>query len=408
VINWAAGAGLDAVLNDYGQMLNGMFPAGIQDSMFSGTANLNIRETAVPLQLPDWNSWLPGTHPMDAFGSTFTSSGYFTMYQTIRSNLKVSDPNAYAAQALNLDTWDTDNYQLIGNLGSPAWNNPALWTPQMVDAMFSLEQWGMVKNWELMNEFQLEGFGQQVFGSPLADQRAWRTMQSFRTSPNMLKMPQGVAGLGNGSYATWLYTAYIWYHLQLILDNSNHQQSYSNPVDWGYVYGFVLHMGVQVPGNAILQMMWTMKALQISDNGFGPEYGGGGWQPVINDLGWLFNPDAMLYDWQGVPAATQATLLTSMLRAWLAQVQQFTPQQFYTGGWTTATAIPVSGTNGWGEFPDWVWSLIPRFKLLGVDPTLLGQTAQWAQRMWPGANWTADLNASCTPPDSNGAMSCTQ
>jgi hypothetical protein len=193
-----------------------------------------------------------------------------------------------------------------------------------------------------------------------------------------------------------------------ILDNSNHQQSYSNPIDWGYVYGFVLHMGVQAPGNAILQMMWTMKALQISDNGFGPEYGGGGWQPAINDLGYLFNSDAMLYQWRGVPAATQATLLTSMLRAWLAQVQRFTPQQFYAGGWTTPTAIPVSGTNGWGEFPDWVWSLIPRFKLLGVDPTLLGQTAQWAQNMWPGANWTADLNASCTPPDSSGGMSCTQ
>ena len=97
-----------------------------------------------------------------------------------------------------------------------------------------------------------------------------------------------------------------------------------------------------------------------------------------------------------------------MLRAWLAQVQQYTPQQFYTGGWTTPTAIPVSGTNGNGQFPDWVWSLLPRFKLLGVDPTLPGQTAQWGQSMWPDANWTADLNASCAPPDSGGVMNCTQ
>ena len=119
VINWAAGAGIDAVLNDYGQMLNGMFPAGIQDSMFSATANLNIRETAVPLQMPDWNSWLPGTHPMDAFGSAFTSNGYYTIYQTIRSNLKVLDPNAYANQVPNFDNWANANYGMYITQGTP-------------------------------------------------------------------------------------------------------------------------------------------------------------------------------------------------------------------------------------------------------------------------------------------------
>ena len=113
---------------------------------------------------------------------------------------------------------------------------------------------------------------------------------------------------------------------------------------------------------------------------------------------------AMLYEWQGVPAATQATLLTAMLRAWLAQVQQFTPQQFYTGGWTTPTDVPT----GTGSMVDWIWSLVPRFKSLGVDPTLMGQTAQWAQSMWPDNNWTADLNATCAPPDSSGVISCTQ
>jgi hypothetical protein len=28
----------------------------------------------------------------------------------------------------------------------------------MVDAMYSIPQWGMVKTWELNNQFQLEGF----------------------------------------------------------------------------------------------------------------------------------------------------------------------------------------------------------------------------------------------------------
>ena len=414
VINWAAGAGIDAVLDDYGQMLDGMFPAGIQDSMFSANANLNIRETAVPLQMPDWNHWLPTTHPIDAYGDAFTTNGYYTIYQTIRSNLKVGDANAYAAQVANFNSWANAGFGMYVTEGTPEWNNPALWTPDTVNAMMSLQQWGAIKTWEMMHEFELEGFGQQVFASPdtpgpqrtpsLADQRAWYSGQPWRVSPNILKMPAGVAGLGNGSYGTWLYDAYIWYHLQLILNNSNHQQQYMGPIDWGYSYGFVMHMGVQVPGNAILQMMWSMKALQISNNGLGPELGGVGWQWMVNHLGWLFQQPAMLYEWQGVPADTRSQLLTGILRAWLAQVRQFTPQQFYTGGWTTPTDVPT----GTGSMVDWIWALVPRFKSLGVDPTLMGQTAQWAQSMWPDNNWTADLNATCAPPDSSGVMVCTQ
>ena len=47
--------------------------------------------------------------------------------------------------------------------------------------------------------------------------------------------------------------------------------------------------------------------------------------------------------WTGVDPATRAALANGIITAWLAQVSQFTPQQFYTGGWTTATAIPVAG-----------------------------------------------------------------
>jgi tetratricopeptide (TPR) repeat protein len=102
VIEWAAGAGLDAVLDNDAQILNQEFPSGIQDSFFANTAHINFREMAVPFQFPDWNQWLPGTHPIDAYGTGFTTNNYLLIYKTIRAGLNVLDPVAYVNQKDNL------------------------------------------------------------------------------------------------------------------------------------------------------------------------------------------------------------------------------------------------------------------------------------------------------------------
>jgi hypothetical protein len=61
----------------------------------------------------------------------------------------------------------------------------------------------------------------------------------FLSSPNMLHIPPGAAGLDNGNIKTWTYLAMAWYHTQLILDNSEYEQNGSSPIDWGYVYWLV-------------------------------------------------------------------------------------------------------------------------------------------------------------------------
>ena len=110
--------------------------------------------------------------------------------------------------------------------------------------MYSLSQWGLVKNWELNNQFQLEGLAQNIFGSQ-ADPRAWYSNQPFFVSPHELKMPTtGVTGLRNGSQADYVYLSYIWYNLQLILNDSNGDYSYQFPIDWAYANGFVKDHGI--------------------------------------------------------------------------------------------------------------------------------------------------------------------
>jgi len=124
---------------------------------------------------------------------------------------------------------------------------------------------------------------------------------------------------------------------------------------------------------------------------------GNGWQPFVVQPSWLVTPEWNLYVWSGVNGATRTAIASGIVTAWLSEVTAFTPQEFYTGGWTTKTAVPVPGGNAYDNvFPDWVWYMIPRFAFIGVEHSLVSQLAQWAQTVWPDANWTADLNATCS------------
>ncbi len=69
VEEWSAGAGLDAALPRNADTLWYIFPDGLNRAdmkrRMETTANLNLRELPMALQLPDWNEWLPTTHPVD-------------------------------------------------------------------------------------------------------------------------------------------------------------------------------------------------------------------------------------------------------------------------------------------------------------------------------------------------------
>ena len=413
VSSWAAGAGLNAVLDSDQDMLNAIFPSGIQSSVFAATSRLNTRELPLPVQLPDWNQWLPGTHPIDAFGSTFTSSGYNTIYQTLSSTLQAGNSTVYVAQDQTFDAWFGAFYGLYQQVGEPIWNNPtAMWTPSNVDAMYSLSQWGLVKTWELNNQFQLEGMSQNIFGSQ-ADPRAWYSNLPFFVSPHELKMPTtGVVGLRNGSRADYIYLSYIWYDLQLILNDSNGHQQEQYPIDWPYANGFVQNLGMLVSPQGGIQTMWAVKGLQIMQQaGTGPQLGTGGWQPVITQISQLVTPEWIQTVWTGVNPTTRTAIATGLVKSWLQQASQFTPQQFYAGGWTTATTVPEPGGSAYnGVFPDWIAYSIPRFTFIGVDSTTVTQLTQWAQGMWPAANWTAIMNSTCSWENNipNGTIQCSQ
>ena len=130
------------------------------------------------------------------------------------------------------------------------------------------------------------------------------------------------------------------------------------------------------------------------NNGRGPELQTTGWEWSVTNLvpGVYFESKI----WQGEPLATRAALSEGYLRAWLAVVTQFTPHEFYTGGWALPTEIPATAGPGSGRFIDAMWYAIPQYRFFGVNQTVINQLADWSKAMWPLGNWDLTKTAPCS------------
>lgn len=397
VANWAAGAGLGAVLPSDAAVLAAMFPSGVQAASFNANSVLDVRETPIALQLPDWNTWLPAIHPMDSW-SDFLTSKFYLQYPAFRSSLIPNSASAYLNNSLTFDEW-SGNYL---NYITPKFNPPT-WTTAYMNQLEGTARWMLVKTWELNQEFGLEGMAKTVFLNPKAEARAWKSEVPFLNSPNLLAIPRGSPLYANGLLSSWVYQAFIWYHTQLVLDNSEYQESGASPIDWGYTYGKVADLAQNDPPptgwqpEAGLFTLWQMKGLQISNNGFAPNQNNG-WDWLVADVSRSTTP-ALREVWTGITPANRTAIEQGLMNMWLSEVTQFTPAQFYgyLGGGISATQVPAAFDPDSSNFVDRVWAMIPRFKYYGVNQTQINQAIAWAQTIWPSGNWAALSTATCSP-----------
>ena len=179
---------------------------------------------------------------------------------------------------------------------------------------------------------------QSVFG-PQSATRAWYSNTVFFTAPSLLRIPVSAPGILNGSKETYYYLSFVWYYIQLILNDSNRTtQCGSSPIDWGYTTASVNNLSLydSVPQSMVMLTILT-KALQNSQNGMGPQFGCiGGWN-------WRDSMPTNLVTrestpmWHELSPTTRTTLLNAYVNSWFGVASTFTPQQFYQGSWTTST-----------------------------------------------------------------------
>jgi hypothetical protein len=390
VANWSAGAGLSAVLDNDAEMQTYLMPGG-STAGWAANQYLNPRELPISLQLLDWNSWLPQVSPMDAYGTAFTGSAAYTDYLQLRNVLQPNSTSAYRnAMGGLFDQW----MQAVNQTFIPS-VEPSTYTQTTTQSVYSVALWQMVKQWELNQEFGLEAMPQVPFGAN-ADVRGWYGSNAFNSSPNILHMSAG-PGLGNGSAVTEGYLAYIWYHMQLILNDGQGGQSDNRPLDYGYVVNMVralTNAASPTPANAYLLTSWFVKVLQEeSSSHTDPSTG---WSPT-----WT-TPEAMIdggFDcvWTGVPPSTKTSLIQSYANVWWAQISKYTQAQFIAGGWATGTDDPGNNntdffqTSAGGE----VWWLLPMLRYYGIPASFTTQVAAWAATIWPAGNWALNNAATC-------------
>ncbi len=410
ISSWAAGAGLARVLDQDMDTLpylvrqrgNGMNPVSskaadapnlrelvgqITPNMFRPDGNLSAREISIALELPDWNQWLPRVHPKDAWGTAFTQSAFATSYDgetTPESKSKTGKKPPLrtllaATQTTDHDLrpvvaafaqWSEARHSFLGRLGKA----DAAWSPELSNKVYSTQLWQLVKTWEMMQEFGLEGRGRDLIGST-ADSRTWCNIIPGDAAPAAAHIPNGPAGVG-GSALTNEYLTAAWYELQIVLNSGNHQHRDRGPVDWVYVIGGFLDLHAQThqlePARLLVAVI---KALQSTDPRLGPDNLKQGWRPDDN-----IDPRIMISPvwapiFKPLPVEVRQALTASLLAAWMDKNLQYpVTKHLPTGLPRRAYTQPGAyGVISGGK----VWEAAKQFRDAGVSAELVQRLQQW-------------------------------
>lgn len=432
VYGWAAGAGLEWVLDSDAEMLPHLFPKGISEAALAEVmatgATLNIRETPVALQLPDWNAWLPNVHPLDLWGDTFVTglSGDATWrpaaaYEEVKAALTadraglLNNPEHYLDTLSRLDA-EVRGFVAAGRqdsrLGGDPWRSldgaaleqvlagrlgVSSETSERERAKLELAKWSAVKQWELQHGFDLEGAAPQLLEG--GEARAWvsRGQAVHPLAPHMVA--DDLEKLEHQSLVVGKYESSIWYQLQMILNPGQRQAVNDLPQDWAYQLRHVRELsrasGVPQP---LRYLQSAIKAYQQRDNGAGA--GLEGWQLRVTHPVWLYSDAAgdaeLLRTLDSYQPGLRNTLVNALLTAWLERTERFESWEVCPPGargtvrWACVNGPgyqPLAYSSG-PVFPenahsDNLYRLIPCLREQGVDEAAVEGLTAWAQGLWP-------------------------
>jgi hypothetical protein len=212
----------------------------------------------------------------------------------------------------------------------------------------------------------------------------------FSVSPFMSGMPRPSAVIGNGSVVAHQYFSFVWYQLQLILNDGNGLAQGTDPIDWAYALGYpvndltwdALRSQPRV-GTGALLIMWLTKALQSG-------FSAGG----VNDT----NPNRLVVfpgqvsTWSEMPVSLKLQLMNAWISTWLNRFQPVPLQQLIGTGQASATVNFTQLNNLETDLAQ----ALAELRYQGADMNLLQQLATWGSSLWPGYDWSGALNAPCS------------
>ncbi len=441
---WAAGAGLDAVLDEDKDMLPYMFPNGVnQEEVYKrfDSEKTNDR-TLIPLaiQFPDWKHWLPMVHPMDAYnknnyylnpntGPNNPNKSYPIIREYLETNFARGWPNKkealdkirrfhnefrfFVAQGGRDEHWRTKDGDATKNLNDGV--------PRELAAT-SLARLFSIKNFEFVQEFELQDKAAEFSDHPSETQsRQWPgdEYNVFEVPPHFQACVDNNCNQFRGQPTkTGMYESTVWYHLQTVINGGDGFISHNSPVDYNYVPDFITKAsnssGVQEPLRYYHNMN-VMYQTRTWDGGTNPNNGKGfrirvmgPWNIYGITDGNQFNgyePGEFAKTLDKVTPGLTAWVLNAQLRQFLTEVQK--PQNDLSG-WNrsdngddnrldrvdktyndiiNALRRTERKEGFFYHYAAKMYYYIPRFKQLGVDCEIMEGVIDWCQEAWPLIDW---------------------
>lgn len=451
VYEWAAGAGIDAVLDRDSQMKPYLFPrgtsAGEVERVVDRFDTLNMRELPVALQMPDWNSWLPLIHPSDAFdegrsvisqnekgngvGKPYylylyermlaspTAANFGAMTSKLRSWLSRGSTcytqnippggtgwrpvNSYVGDALGLESDYVPSSFNQNACAAVRRDIDTVWAFEL--AKRGLHAWLNVKMWEIMHSNDLETMSANVSRNVCAggtcidasEPRGWFAagtgMTFFSRAPHYIAF--------NSNHFTdqdpivGRYEGNVWYHFQLIMDPGYRSTA---PSHFAYTIGHTEKLHDESDESQSYRYWSAMiKMRQLQTNGrYGVEAG--------LDLR-TAQPFRYFADRRGntnvrkdVGTDLWAKLISAFITDLVEDAQHGTQRQ-----WDAANqnrAVQDSDSTDFGYYSDRskpykdeklqgknTVRVFPEFIALGVSDQALHKLLDWCDSMWPRGPW---------------------
>jgi Secretion system C-terminal sorting domain len=434
---WAAGAGIDAVLAEDKDMAPYLFPNGItKESVRTAFDSDKMDDRTilpVAIQFPDWKHWLPMIHPIDAY----TKNNYIEDPNRLRKPLKaIKDLRTYMEAAPPASRDKTQLLNEIRNLWVPFRNflaegstDPQHWRTEDgsanmnlgVDvprefAATSLARLLAVKNFELNVEFELQDKA-KWFVAP-ADQpseRQWpnNVYSVFEVPAHFQACVDNDCQQFKGqTKATGQYETTAWYNLQSVLNGGNGFVGGTVPTDFNYNAPFIAYASVSsgIPEplryysslNQMYQIRsWSGASTGPGDKGFrirnqGPFHFLG----IHQTSNFYYNPpEKSLHFLDSVKPGLSLWVLEAQLLQFLKEMQKpennlnTWPRLVPNGGdyeldpASKSTVVDIAIQKDFGHYADKMYYIIPKFKAEGVDCSIMNPLIDWCKKAWPLINF---------------------
>ena len=413
VNEWAAGAGLDYVLETDAEAFNYAF-TGTSKQEIERTMNINgsfnVRENPISLQFPDWNAWLPVNHPIDLVGDAYKNVAYIKLDPKEETKYSYKDAYLKVRELVenNEITSIIENKKLYNYMNTFAnhsshlhdvsyfLNKPKI--RQGVSANLirpSFLKWSAVKQWEIMHTFDLEDKAPKIH--PYAGEpRSWFTKQRnvFEIAPH--RSASGTVNFPYQSVLVGKYFSTAWYQLQLTINSGNKRGHNLTPVDWNYQPAHISNLRSEGgPSHFMRYMLSDAKMLQQFNDGRSLGSSMTGFRQL--HIGQYFRHyKSMSKNWS---PAVRNNIIEAQLNSTMDVIENYSIAQWKTGKQDNFllhskdknpevfSHEKMSDRLGAFYYGSAWMTAIVEYRKQGISEPTLKRLTEWGEQIWTNANW---------------------